>query len=248
MKNLVALFCAVSAFAAFAADSEIVFGALRVDSTAEQTIVSIPWAEAGTGDAVKVKDAIKTANLTKGDENGDGGDQLYLYSGGSYKLWQLNSAGIWKGASVVKSGADDKTTFEATAGEEETLSRGDALILIRKDPTKPFYLYGQYKSVAGVKTTLPANAFSLIAPPKTEADEDGTIKLSAATWENITSSDHIILPSGLQLDFENGAWGKRTYKDQTDRVGTWSEADAKVPMGQGVWFRAGAGDGKSVEW
>lgn len=255
MKKLIALFCVASAVTAFAdtpAVSDNVFGVLRVDSTSAQTIVSIPWAEAGTGDPIKVKDAIKTTNLTKGtNEDGAGGDQLYLYSNGSYKLWQLNKDDVWVGATPVA--GDDQYT--AIAGSDtDTLSRGDALILVRKNPTngdgsaKPFYLYGQYESVEDLETKLPAKAFSLIAPPKTEADTDGNIKLSDAKWNNITPNDHIILPSGLQLDWENGEWGKRTYSGSEDWDGTWSNTAAKIPMGQGVWFRAGAGDGKSVKW
>lgn len=259
MKKLIALFCVASAVTAFAdtpAASDNVFGVLRVDSTAEQTIVSIPW-EAPGGGAIKVKDAIKTANLTKGD-------QLYYYDATattpSYKLWVLGDNG-WEGATTVKDGDDGKGAIAASAGGDEMLARGGALILVRHAPSMPFYLYGQYtSSAAEVNLATPASdagvdtaAYSLIAPPKTVADTDGYILLANATWTNIETTDNIVLPSGQVLNWNGTSWGVMTYQDAQGKwtfEGKWDTSGAKIPMGQGVWFKSFKGKltGKKVQW
>lgn len=260
MKKLIALFCVASAVTALAdtpAASDNVFGVLRVDSTSAQTIVSIPW-EAPGGGAIKVKDAIKTANLTKGD-------QLYYYDATattpSYKLWVLDDNG-WEGAETVKGGDDGKGIVTASRGGDEELARGGALILVRQNPTKedgaanPFYLYGQYtSSAAEVNLATPSDigkvAFSLVAPPKLEGD---TIDLNAVTvtWTGMETTDHIILPSGklLNWDSSTSTWGERVIPLGTYGDGEWVTTGAKVALGQGVWFKSEKGTvaKKSVRW
>lgn len=233
MKKLLTIAAIAAASTALAVESSNTFGILRVDSSDPVTVVAVPWLAAGGGD-IAVTDVVKTANLHNGDK-------LNYYNGTDYDQWVL-SDGVW--TVVNKVGAGEGRT--APAG----LKRGNAIILERYGEIGScFYLYGQYESAAADATVLPANAYSLIAPPKTES-QSGTIALSSATWTGITPADHIILPNGNQLDWSTteNAWGKKTYSGPTDWTGTWSTDDAVIPMGQGVWFKAGTGDAKSVQW
>lgn len=236
MKNLVALFCSVSAFAAFAADSDILFGALRVDSTATQTIVSIPWAEAGTGDAIKVKDAIKTTNLTKGD-------QLFYYDTTAetpaYKCWQLDDNG-WVGAATVK--GEDDGIVTASAGDDEKLARGGALILVRQNPSNPFYLYGQYKADAAslnvARGTETAPAYSLVAPAATTET-----KLDDLANSNVGAKDTVFVrdSSGktralvCRQDKQGYKWGIVT-KAGMGQPEIFESVDITIPAGEGFWY------------
>ena len=236
MKTIVSALAIAAASTALAVESSNTFGILRVDSSDPVTIVAVPWVAAGTGAAINIADVVKTANLNNGDV-------LHYYNGTSYDTWVLTD-GAWAVPTRVGEGAG--------VVQPSTLPRGGAIILERKAPQGGsigtcFYLYGQYESTAAAATELPANAYSLIAPPKTDA-ANGTIALASATWTGITSADHIILPNGNQLDWNGTAWGKKTYSGPDDWTGTWSTTDAVIPMGQGVWFKAGTGDGKTVQW
>lgn len=245
MKNLVALFCAVSTFAAFAADGEMVFGALRVDSTAAQTIVSIPWAEAGTGDPIKVKDAIKTTNLTEGD-------QLYYYDSTattpSYKLWVLGASG-WEGAETV---LNNITPVQGS--DDDTLARGGALILVRQNPTKkedgsanPFYLYGQY-TTSDSSTTCIKNGYTLLAPPSTSTTDLNNANIK---WETPGANDNIVLQNGTLLHYRGNKWGKLT-KARDEETGAISEsvdaAVATIAAGEGAWYINNQSNDVTVKW
>lgn len=247
MKKLIALFCVASAVTAFAdtpAASDNVFGVLRVDSTATQTIVSIPWAEAGTGDPIKVKDAIKTTNLTKGD-------QLFYYDAAAetpaYKFWQLGDDG-WEGATTVLNGIK---TDEGS--DEDTLARGGALILVRQKPTKedktanPFYLYGQYTTSVS-STTCIKNGYTLLAPPSTSTTDLNNANIK---WETPGANDNIVLQNGTLLHYRNGTWGKLT-KVRDEKTGVISESVnttvATIAAGEGAWYINNQSNDVTVRW
>lgn len=240
MKKLLTIAVMAGAMSAMAVESSNTFGILRVDSSAPETIVSIPWLAAG-GSNIKVKDVVKTANLTVGDK-------LYYYDGENYKMWALTANG-WEGANIVK----NNNVIENSKGGNETLARGGAIILVRQNPTSgtpavanPFYLYGQYAAItAGDKTTLPNGAMSLIAPPMTE-----NINITSMTWENVGPKDKILIPSGtpglvgeIIRNKANDAWVTMQFNqpDSTHPLGSWSEVEVTyaIPAGQGVWFKSG---------
>ena len=68
MKKSIALAMMMMGTAAMAVSSSNMFGILRVDSTAEETIISVPWIETAalSGD-IRVCDLVLTSNLTVGD-------------------------------------------------------------------------------------------------------------------------------------------------------------------------------------
>lgn len=247
MKTILSALAIAAASTALAVESSNTFGILRVDSSAEQTIVSVPWENAGGG-AIKVKDVVKTANLTVGD-------QLYYYDATAqepaYKMWALTENG-WEGATTVANG------ITPTAGDEEdTLARGGALILVRSAPTKvvdgktaanPFYLYGQYNSSQpSISVTRNASSvtYTLIAPPSANA-----VSLNDGTWAGVTSGDRVILPNGQPLYWKDSTdkWCALTT-DLDTGDDTYTPYATPVPAGEGVWMRVQKGSGTvSVQW
>lgn len=249
MKKLLSTLAIAAASTALAVESSNTFGILRVDSSAAQTIVSVPWEGAGaTGEGagkIKVKDVVKTANLTKGtDAQGTGGDQLYYYANGSYKLWLLNNVGEWVGANVAKIDENDTKTIEASAGGEDTLTRGGAIILVRKNTANPFYLYGQYTASEATlnvaRGTAETPAYSLVAPSKTT-----DTALDSLANANVDENDTVIVKdsSGNMrvLSCRNTAsdedpvykWGNVRNIFGTE---TFTAVEVTVPAGEGFWY------------
>lgn len=176
MKKL--LFTAVSALAlvgvATAADSTQ-FGVLAVDSPTTRTIVSIPWCDSTNvvNAAIKVKDIILTANLTENDT-------LHVVNtNGVFANWELQTdSGVLRWKSVKTVTGNNEATVSASE-DEATLKRGDALMLIRQNPTndqgvaKSFYVMGQLGTSGDVEGTTIGAAnttnYYLIAYPGTTA-------------------------------------------------------------------------------
>lgn len=251
MKTILSALAIAAASTALAVESSNTFGILRVDSDKAQTIVSIPWTACGTGGAIKVKDVVKTANLTKGD-------QLYYYCAITenpvaygYKMWSLTDSG-WEGSKLVANGVTP------TAGsDEDTLARGGALILVRQNPTegdpavaKPFYLYGQVAwSTAEntLTTTIAASAKTLLAPPTDKnVDLNNT---DYVTWTGVAAGDVILLSNGtmLQWNSTDSKWGTLAYDaEKDDDVFTYT--DAVLVAGQGAWYARQGETGASVTW
>lgn len=250
MKKLLTIAMMAGAMSVMAVESSNTFGILRVDSTAAQTIVSIPWEAAGGG-AIKVKDVVKTANLTpKSDDPAYIGDQLYYYNGSSYKMWRLTSTG-WEGIRIVT----DEVKDPVAGTDEDTLSRGGALILVRKNPTtgtpavaKPFYLYGQYNSTQpSISVDRNANnvTYTLIAPPSADS-----VALNNGNWTGVTAGDHVILPSGQPLYWKDPTdkWCTLTTDLDTGDE-TYASYTTPIPAGEGVWMCVAKGSGMvSVQW
>lgn len=245
MKKLLSTLAIAAASTALAVESSNTFGILRVDSSAAQTIVSIPWEAAGGG-SIKVKDVVKTANLTIGDK-------LYYYDTTeqtpSYKMWALTENG-WVGATSVMGQNDAVIT--ASAGEDQTLTRGGAIILVRQNPTtgtpavaNPFYLYGQYTNAAS-STTCVAGGYTLLAPPSTDETD-----LNTKTWSNVNGNDNIVLANGTLLHYRNSQWGKLS-KTLNESTGVISESlntgVAKIAAGEGAWYISKGSPAPSVTW
>lgn len=245
MKKLFTIAAIAAASTALAVESSNTFGILRVDSSAAQTIVSVPWEGAGasgeSANKIKVKDVVKTANLTEGD-------QLYYYDTTSetpsYKLWVLQANGTWAGATSVK--GEGGATVTASAGSDDLITRGGAIILVRPtNHTQSFYLYGQYTNAAS-STTCVAGGYTLLAPPSTE-DTD----LNTKTWSNVGASDYIILGNGKMLTYKNSTWGydTRTRDPITHQILETHDTDsAVIPAGEGAWYKSNSSQVASVVW
>lgn len=251
MKKLIALFCVASAVTAFAdtpAASDNVFGVLRVDiGDVEEAIIAVPWLDPGTGNPIKVTDVIKTANL-------NAGDWLYYYDTNAkgYKAWQLDDGKKWMPADVVK---DDKTII-AVAGSEQTLERGNAILLKRSGTgtrATSVYLYGQVPTTSETTISIALGtsavpAYTLLAPPA-----DSNYDINAATWGNVGENDWVIISGAAPLNYnkETSMWGHFVvYKVNNKFVKAWTYDNVTVPAGQGIWFVSGSAENQtpSVTW
>lgn len=226
MKKLLTIAAIAAASTALAVESSNTFGILRVDSSAPETVVAIPWLAAG-GNAIAVKDVVKTAGLNTGD-------QLFYYNG-DYKLWVLNAQGQWEGATTAIKGPTGETV-QVPAGDAETLARGGAIILVRTNPAEQFYLYGQYTS-DGASVTPVVNGKSLIAPPVASNegfDLNGTDVMTGSP----SAGDYIVVDLGTVLTYTttHGWAQKKTTISSGVPTTNYNTDAAVIPSGKGVWY------------
>ena len=237
---------------ASAVESAATFGVLKITSTNTETVVSVPWEAAGGG-AVKVKDFVKTANMTKGDEL-----FLYVKSSQTYKYWELNGSGEWVGSDTItsKGGVD---VSEGDDGEEDdTLARGDALIICRQNynsgdtPADSIYLYGQYNSTGVTEYEMAYDASAtkatLFAPVPVGSIGEGihvndvntTTGDKYLTWTNVDPQDRLAIQDAngnvVRLRWRSNKWG--VYDSDAETPGY--VYDFSIKPGMGAWYYAAA--------
>ena len=236
------------------------FGAMKVDSPREKTIVAVPWVRCDrnttTNAPIALSEYVSTADLDEGD------CVLALDEGKTKYLGWVCRGGRWEAIEGYR--ADEKGVVIEIGGEPETveLPRGTAVWLVRKAPTaegqaKRFHLVGQ---VPGGTLVTPverggavkegAGKANLLANPSgAEYDFTG---LSA----DVSKEDQIFVPQddgSLKLFTFNGTdWGtsvtttnvvNRRTRIATERVTTAS----KVPAGQGFWY-VSHGGAPVIDW
>lgn len=249
----VSLLASAAAFAETSATSANVIGVLRVDSTAKRTIVAVPWvAAAVAGGDIKVTDLVKTSNLTVGDT-------LSYYKGdGTFDTWRLvegtgEAAPAWAPVNQVSKSGETGTSEDPAV---QTLPRGGALILVRQDATKPFYLQGQYSEVAAAAPTIAtgtaaAPVYNLIAHPGAKS---GVVDLNAdIAWTNPNTTDRIFIlkPDGLTVECQylSGKWQYNTWvKPQGGGLMQEQWSDATVPAGTGFWYVSKGSSAPTLAW
>lgn len=219
MKKLLTIAAIAAATTALAVKSSNTFGILRVDSSAAQTIVSVPWVAAGGGD-INVADVVKTANLNDGDK-------LYYYNGSDYTMWTL-TRGAWVQAQN-----------ESGETPAQSISRGGAIILERTNPGTCFYLYGQYASDVA-STTCVQDGHTLLAPSTTI---DFNLNKSGVMTGTPNANDRIGVPVGDSLALLKYVDGKGWGIQKSD----FDTSKATIPAGQGVWYIS-AGGSPTFNW
>lgn len=215
--------CAVAASAAlFAEDvTSHTYGVLAVsDSTVSNLVVGVPWrnvSEAETMTDITLSNLVSTATLANDDI-------VYLYEGTT-----------WYGYKVTEGVLDPMTTVNGqtvtpTAADAKTLSRGTGLIVQRASNTTPIYLCGRYDETTPGSTTIPANATTLIANPKTV-----TVSITDGT-----TGDQIRIPGngGKMTVYEKRADG--WYGQQEDKSLGFPVV-SYVKLADGVPLAAGKG-------
>lgn len=228
MKKLLTIAAIAAASTALAVESSNTFGILRVDSSAKETVVAIPWLAAG-GTSIAVKDVVKTAGLHDND-------QLYYYNKGEYKLWVLQN-GAWVGTRSVKDQDGGKVT--AAEGDDTTLARGGAIILVRENPASEFYLYGQYTSDHAEVTPI-ASGKTLIAPP-IASNEGFDLNKSGAMTGTPSAGDYIVVDLATILTYNTVDGVKKWSVEKTTFnngkfTTSYDTAPATIPSGKGVWY------------
>lgn len=245
---------AASVCAADEITSSNVLGILPVTSSAKRTIVSVPWCAMSATDnaAIQVSNVVKTANLTVGDM------LHYVDSDGSYLSWRLadGTDGVKFCESVVNATEGEVST--SPAAHDQTVARGNCIVLIRQDPgtkasPKTFYLYGQVGTSTSVETSVVAGtadtpAYTLIGAPTAAA-----WSVNGITWDGVDEKDMICitLENGFQkfLTFQNEKWGSMVsvYEGNRKTGEEWAVYDTSIPAGQGVWYISQGGNPK-ITW
>ena len=230
MKKLI-LSLTLAGAAALAAKASTVssantFGVLKVASLTKETIICVPWMAVGTGEApVNATNLVMSSNLSVGDT-------LHYYNKSTEKFdsWEVDNNNAWSSTLSVSSSTLGSAAVISAAGSQNA-SRGDALIVVRKDTDKPIYLYGQYTSQAFTGGSITPNAWNLIAPPNTSSSAFDLN--SNATWSKVDEKDYIVVNTAggpaVRLTYKNNAWGRNV-------AGSWSTASAVIQPGQGAWY------------
>ena len=252
MKSI-ALFAsllAAGAAVASSVSSSTTFGVLKIPSHNAQTVVSVPWVAAGSGNDVKVKDFVKTTGMTEGD-------QLYLYNttgdnAGKFTGWVLDN-NAWVAAKVVSD--EDPETVDTPADfgstqvvrdENATIAQGSALVIVRTaaNITDDIYIYGQYK--ADSLTNFPvgfstsAKFTTLFAPinltgSAIHLNDQKNGSSQYLSWTNAKKGDKIRLQdaNGNVVTYTYTTGGKWSYSN-SDTLGL----TGTLQPGQGAWYVA----------
>ncbi len=244
LKTLLA-FATVTASTAVLAEvvSTTALCRIKVDSGTKNTIVALPLIKVGgTTQTIPVSEFVMTDNLTDGDSI------LVMDATGktTTQTWSLveddqTHVKSWQSGTVVE-GTDSTTAPAAsTAGQ----ARGSAIWLTRKDPAKPFYLYGQVSETEYTQPeigngTPESPAYTFIGNPNPKE-----IKLNDprdVEWVNAQVGDQIIVGSTGKLGYITYTYGK-----SENGVAEWvcytasngdvtRNTDITLPAGQGFWY------------
>lgn len=233
MKKLLAIAISAAALSAMAetvtGSNEI--GTLEITSTHKKTVVAVPFNTLGTdATSIKPSDLVLNTNLVEGD-------QIYVFGydangKGSYKGWVLDNSAAWTAVDNSEVGSDG-TPKRSKADGNTTVPLGSGFWLVRNSSyvegtSFKFYIYGQYTNVT---STITANAYNLIANPKSTAV---TFNFDGA------KGDYLIVP--------NGEKPKRYEYDGSKWYTKGSNAGPVVQPGQGFWYVSAGGGSGSYAW
>lgn len=245
---------AALATGSWALTSENIFGILRVDSYAKETIISVPWISTDlAGGDIKESNLVLTSNLTDGDQllyytASRAGSQASTFS---YLGWQLkknaDGTGTWEPMTTVSK----NRIAVAPDSNEQTTPRGAGLIIIRPtNYTTPIYLYGQYDKTPNATTvattgTKTAPVYTLLAP----SGPDGVnLNASGVMTGTPNPQDSIILNNGHMLNYLEGRWCRMVF-DPLTKKNKPDESEATLAPGIGVWYVSrGASTGVTFNW
>ena len=252
MKKIIASITMLAAGAALAStvSSDQTFGVLKITSDTAETAISVPWVAAGSGssaETIKVVDFVKTSNLHTGDRLLKYDAELDEGNGGFY-CWALTAdAGSWQASNTAY-----HEVFISSGSLTETLTRGDAIILVRgqdslDETDHAIYLYGQYKA-APASYLIPRSAGrkTLFAPINVSG---GTLDLNSdITWTNAEDGDMIQLQSVTDGKIRTFTYDSSQKGSEWGRQGIsgWVTASTEIKAGQGAWYITTSGSGGNV--
>ena len=224
MKNICLMLCA-TCLAAVAVGDETAYegqpiGSIAVTAPGKSAIVAVAFKELSVSDEpVSAANIVSTVNLQDGDE-------LYIYSNGSYDAWTLQN-GAW--TKVLKTNSEGtKEGPEAAAVRAEI---GSGFWLMRngenRDYSKPFYIFGAVVELQS--TTAAAGVKSLMGNP--------CLTAKTPTITGMSNGDTI------QFATAGGLLNVYTYNATSEKWGFWNsknEPDStpapKIPAGIGFWY------------
>ncbi len=228
---------------------EKTIGVFKVESDAAVTIIPVPWQSLGDED-IKATELVHAASLSDDDE-------LIVYGAdGKSQTWIVKN-GEWTAPVAEYTIGDDVSEPQQEEQQEAAeLSRGQGVILKRKDTKKEIVLIGQpvANETEKVKTPIAAASanepsWNLVASPKMEQVEVGTVA-------GANTSDEIIVPTAgtpKHYTYKNNAWGYPGAKvnktvGQFTIITTEHKTDDKIiKSGMGFWY-INKGGQKVIEW
>jgi len=178
------------------------------------------------------------------------GDELKYYSGNNtYLVWRLlaDSQGVkyWSGGNMV----NDNVVSDVPNAQDQSVVRGQAIILKRANPENGFYIMGKPASAA-VQVPL-GLGYSLVAPPSVAAVDVNT----GLTWNNIHAKDKLMVPSISGTSMTTLSWvdpkggNNRKWCVFSQSTFKWEVSQLKIPAGAGAWFiNGGTGSNKSFDF
>ena len=226
------------------------------------TIICVPWT-GYTSDGKPTLDLL--VNRLVSPRNLTTGDLVIKLDGADYLAWSLEDvAGSttgereWQAINTVSSEIIDSLTKSELNENTDTGTEkcGLGVWLIRQDPTKSFYLNGQWtKSYAPIQVaqgSAEANALTMLANPN-----NAETKVNDLTWSGVAAGDVIILTTDssmthyCQWDATKSQWyytaKEKVVKGKITTTKTVAHYDLTVPAGVGFWYRS-AGGQPTVNW
>lgn len=221
--------------------------AIKVDSTAKDTTVGVPFSGA------TVNDIFDTATLSAGDTI-----SVYNPETKKYDTYELNEGKTaWEGVKDAETGVTPSTTTE--------IPRGASVILHRKSPEQPIVLLGATaeegetveQTAEATKTT--ATLTSAIGNPSTEemdlAEDMVAAESAPKTTTNTVVGDKIIVQaedgSYTEYLYRNDGWYiKEITTTVNEKTGitiskpTYKKVNPKVKPGRSFFYRSAGGKAK----
>ena len=230
-----------------AAESVNVFGIVRVESLATNTLVAIPWtwysAQEKNAQHIFANKLVKTTNLRDGD-------WLYVHveddgEKGHYAAWVVEN-GRWKAVTTVLREGDDGVGSVMRRGDDSVrVPRGNGVWLVRQHPfdvvngttnAVPFWVYGQSVTNA-VETAIrpgPGGTYSdgsqkaystVLGNPYGVAMRVNDMTFVGEILGGGVQGDCIVVPSGTSAE-------KRLYRGLGDRPDLWCCPEVRLVKGR----------------
>ena len=242
MKKLLSIALCATAVSVFAGSTEALLGQVGVTaitSSHSNTIVAVSYDDLAGGSGMIVSNFVKTTNLTAGD-------QLAIFNNGTgtegiYDTWVLRK----NGNDVLYWERNEKTYMVGTNGQLKvgtgtpassiTNAVGTGIWLVRKDPSKPFYIYG--KPVSDPVSHISANTWTLVGNPTQETkvkigpQPEGNVNTNAVV-AGAQTGDQIVTVG------ENGTLRYFVYVEG-EGLG-WTGELPDIDPGIGFWIRTQA--------
>ena len=218
-----------------------------LETTTEDTLISIPLVDCTNGEISGALATINPTNLVMTTGLPDGAALLY------------NDAGVWK--SWVKSGTAWSAVntvigdTNAVAAVRDTFERGEAvrLYISGASTSNPYkvYLFGQYNKgdVTKLYGSGTAGAYTLVGNAQPKDITLGTLPISA------TAGDKIAVPAstGTKLKeyiYQSG-WKSIEFAPDANDVLGYNLTDATsvtIPAGRAFWYVTKTAETKNVTW
>ena len=158
-----------------------------------------------------------------------------------YQTYTIDSSGNWASAAVTVRKAGDVVTPPAC---ERELSRGNSVWVTRKDPSRPFFLIGQY-SGEDVEVSVAGSNGTVAAPTMITNPRFTPLAINDISWGgNPSANDVVWIPSEKGIStvlswMRDSSDGKMKWGCYVRKPGSRSsvlKTDWTIPSGTGFWY------------